>query len=142
MVRERHLAGPLVDHVHGHAGEVDEHLLASEMLLAHDDIELPAPLAIESAEARVAVAPLGILLAVLLPQQLQGHAAPLELPVDHLEVGLCPVPAPDHRRIQPGLQLRIVQVLGQWPHEPRRLGSRHHVVHRGRAHPAARRRLP
>jgi Kef-type K+ transport system membrane component KefB len=54
----------------GVAGIIDEELFARLMLVAEDDVQLAAPAAVELAEAAVAVA-VGVVLAILLPQQLQ-----------------------------------------------------------------------
>src|SRR2546427_2385280 len=60
-----------IDDVDAAARVVDEELLAGTVLLAHDEIELTPPRAVEITEARVPVATLGMALAVLLPEQLE-----------------------------------------------------------------------
>jgi hypothetical protein len=52
---------------------IDEELLAGLMLVAEHDVQTSAPAMLEFAEAAVAEAP-GVVLAVFLPQQLQGSA--------------------------------------------------------------------
>src|SRR5262249_5005601 len=91
-------AGRAVGEVEGHPGPVDEELLARAVLLAHDDVELAPPRAVQVAEAGVAVAVVGVCLAVLLPQERQRDATPLELAVDDSEVREPAVPRHRQRR--------------------------------------------
>ena len=65
-LRHAGLAGRGVDHLQRHAGVVDEHPLAGDMVLAHGRREAPFPAAVEFAEPAVAVA-VGMNGAVLLP---------------------------------------------------------------------------
>jgi hypothetical protein len=66
--------------------EVDEELLARPILLAHDDIEVALPAAVEIAELAVLVA-LRAALLVLQPEQHQRHLRPPQLMVDVAPVG-------------------------------------------------------
>src|SRR5438477_92585 len=75
-----------IDDVDAAARVVDEELLAGAVLLAHDEIELTPPRAVEITEARVPVATLGMGLAVLLPEQLERDSPSLELVVERREV--------------------------------------------------------
>ena len=110
-------AGQLGD-LDGLAGEVDEHLLAGDMGLAHGRRQPARPGAVAFAEPAVAVA-LGLPSAVLLPQQGEGDAWPAQLQVEHCPVGLGPDRAAlGRRREQQPLQGRIVELTGQWPGEP------------------------
>ena len=70
----------------GHAGEVDEELLARVVLLAHDQVEPARPESVGVAEPGVAEA-VGLALPILEPQQLQGHALAAQLAVDGRPVG-------------------------------------------------------
>jgi len=112
-------------------GEVHEELLARLVLLAHDDIDVPAPTSVELAELAVGVA-VGEGLFVLEPQQ---HERDVGTP--ELEVHLAPVRHGTRvrrwglRGEQAGLEGVVVQVLGQRPGEPRRLGPPDVVGHGG-----------
>src|SRR5213078_4157678 len=119
-----------------------EELLAGTVLLAHDQVELTAPGPVEIAEARVAVAEIGMRLAVFLPEELEGDATPLELPVDSDEVWERPAVTALRRWIEAGLQGGVVEVVGQGPAQTRRPGPSHDVVHGRAAERAARRRVP
>lgn len=67
-------------------GIVDEQLLPGPMRLAHDDVELGTPLTIPLAELGVLVPVAGMLLLVLLPEELQRDPLALQLAVDRREV--------------------------------------------------------
>jgi hypothetical protein len=54
----------------GIASVIDEELFAGLVLVAEDDVQMAAPAAVEFTEAAVTVA-VGVVLAVLLPEQLQ-----------------------------------------------------------------------
>src|SRR5439155_1227341 len=131
-----------IDDVDAAARVVDEELLAGTVLLAHDEIELTPPRAVEITEARVPVATLGMALAVLLPEQLERDPTSLELAVERREVREWSAVAPLRRRVEPRLQGRVVQLRGQGPAEAGCAGARDNVVYRRRADPAARRRIP
>jgi len=64
------------------AGVVDEHALAGDVRLAYRwrDPLLPGPM--EVAKARIRVPAAGMLLAILLPEQLQGDARTLQFTMD------------------------------------------------------------
>ena len=109
------LAGRRIDHRHRVAGEVDEQLFGWSVRLAHRCRDRPLPRTVEIAEPAVAIA-LGLLATILLPHQLQRHAAPLQLLVDAAPVrrrscrrcaGL--------RREQAPLQLGVVDPIGDRP---------------------------
>jgi hypothetical protein len=61
------------------AGVIDEELFSCEVFLPEGDIEFFHPVAIEEAELAVLI-PLGVILSVLVPQQLEGDRLPLQLP--------------------------------------------------------------
>ena len=98
-------------------GEVDERLLAGPVDLSHRRPQPPRPLPVDPAELGVAVA-VGVDLGVLLPEELQRDAVPLQLPVDVRTVG--PDPVARRRRVgeQPGFERPVVQVGRQRPAEP------------------------
>jgi transposase-like protein len=125
-----------------HAGEIDEELLAGAVLLAHDDIELAPPVSVQIAETGVAIALLAMLLVVLLPEQLQGHAAALQLPVDPLKVGRRPIASPRRWRVQAGLQRGVIKIVWQRPAQASGRRTGHHPVDRARPDAAAPRRVP
>ena len=115
----------------GGPGEVDEHLLAGAVVLAHHDVDLLAPFDVAVAELAVAEA-LWMLFAVLEPQQLQGHALALELFVDRSPVRQRP---PDGRRRrgweQRGFERGVVHVIRQRPADAGRLGPPQVLTDRG-----------
>ena len=77
-VRAMLLASCRIKNRHGVAGPVDEQLLASKMRLAHRRRDALPPVAVPLAEPAVGVA-LGVLSAVLLPEQRQRYPAPFQL---------------------------------------------------------------
>jgi len=77
-VRAMLLASCRIKNRHGVAGPVDKQLLASKMRLAHRRRDALPPVAVPLAEPAVGVA-LGVLSAVLLPEQRQRYPAPLQL---------------------------------------------------------------
>ena len=80
-------AGDAVVNRNRRSGPIDEGFLAGLVLLPHHYVELLAPALIQFAETAVAVA-LGVGVAVLFPEQLQGDVAVgAELLVDGGEVG-------------------------------------------------------
>ena len=100
------------------------------MHLAHDDVHLAGPGPVQVAELAVAV-PAGVLLPVLQPQQLQGHALAPQLPVHIRPVRQRPGrPRRRSGRIQQSLQPVIVQVRRQ---RPAHIGEHRtaHVVRNG-----------
>ena len=110
----------------GVAGVIDKELLAGLVLVAEDDVQLAAPAAVEFAEAAVTVA-VGVVLAVLLPEQLQRDVTMgLEFLVKALKlrcgtVGFVDAArrVPEKRLFQPGL----VPTLRQGPRDARGLGA-------------------
>jgi hypothetical protein len=74
------LAAPVVNR-NCLAREVDEHLFAGFMLLAHDDVEVELPGPVVLTELAVGVT-VGECLFVLVPQQHQGDALAAQLEVD------------------------------------------------------------
>ena len=70
----------------GHPGEVDEELLARSVVLAHDHVDVPAPLSVEVGELAVAEA-VRVRLSILDPQELEGHALLSQLGMDVGPVG-------------------------------------------------------
>lgn len=76
-----HLAGQRIDDLDPVAGEVDEHLVAAEMGLAHGRADPALPGLVVLAEPGVAVA-LRVGRAVLLPEQRARHALAAQLAVD------------------------------------------------------------
>ena len=91
------LAGEAVDHVRPGAGVIDEQLVAGDMGLAHGRGEPAAPIPVEIAEPAVAVT-VAMNGAVLLPQERQGHAGPLQLAMQQRPVGKRPAIGRKHRR--------------------------------------------
>ena len=96
---------------------MNERLLAGPMDLPHRWPQPPRPLPVDPAELGVAVA-VGMDPGVLLPEEAQRDAVPLQLPVDVRAVGSGSV---GHRRRaakQPGLERRVVEVGRQRPAQP------------------------
>ncbi len=86
------------------------------MALAHGAFEAPGPGLVLLAEGAVLVGLAGVLLLVLLPQQLQGDAGAAQFAMDVGVVGFEVVGLPRHgRAVQPRLQFLVVQALGQRP---------------------------
>lgn len=112
-------------------GKVDEHLLPGPVVLAHDDIHGLAPGDVAVAELAVAEA-LGMLLAILEPQQLQGHALALELFVDRSPVRQRAADSRRRRRReQRRLEGGVVHVVGHRPTDAGRLGPPQVLTDRG-----------
>ena len=111
-----HLPGDRIEHRHGVAGKVHEQLLAGGMGLAHGRRHAAAPFAVEVAEPAVAVA-VGMLAAIILPQQRQGHAAAAQLGMDMgpIRQWLRPRRVIARRREQLALQRRIVELVRHRP---------------------------
>ncbi len=111
------------------AGEVDEELLAGLVLLAHDDVDAPAPAAVVLAVLAVLVARREALL-VLHPQQLQGDAGLAQLALDLGEVGHRAARAAGRRGAEePCLELCVADAVGQRPGEAGRLRAAQMVGH-------------
>jgi hypothetical protein len=82
------LTGDRVDDGHGVAGVVDKQLLAGAVFLPQDDFLPLEPAAVKVAEARIPVS-VRVLLAILLPEQLQGdELVGLQFPTQGGIVGL------------------------------------------------------
>ncbi len=127
---ECHLAGSLVIDGDRLAREVDEELLARPVLLAHDDVDLSPKGPIQVGELAVAVT-VGMVLAVLEPEQLQGHALSPQLDVDVLPVWSGPDDPLRHDwREQQLLERVVVELVGERPGQARR-DSTHDVVGHG-----------
>jgi len=100
------------------AREVDEELLARPVLLAHDDVDLSPKGPIQVGELAVAVT-VGMVLAVLEPEQLQGHALSPQLDVDVLPVRSGPDDALRHHwREQQLLERVVVELVGSGQDKP------------------------
>jgi hypothetical protein len=129
-------AGRAVDDGDLLAGIVDEHLVAGRVILPHDRREPPLERAEQIAEPAVAIA-LRVGLAILLPQQHQIDAGPLQLAGERRPVRLrSAAKAPLHAGAgeQPLLERDIGQLGRQRPGEPRRLGSLQIVLDRAARH--------
>jgi hypothetical protein len=82
------LAGqPVDDHRHRVTGVIDKQLVAASVGLPHRDRDAGRPAAVQLAEARVAVA-VGILLDVLVPQDLQRDVLAPQLAMKRDPIGL------------------------------------------------------
>jgi hypothetical protein len=81
------LAGqPVDDHRHRVAGIIDEQLVAADMALPHRDRDPLRPGAVQLAKPRIAIS-VGVLLDVLVPQDLQRDVLALQFAVDGCPVG-------------------------------------------------------
>jgi hypothetical protein len=100
-----------VDDRHLLAGVVDEDLVAGDVVLAHDRRQPPLELAVQVAEARVAVA-VGLRLPVLLPQDHQADAGPLHLAGQRRPVRLGAAAAA-RAHTGAGKQLLLQELVGQ-----------------------------
>ena len=112
QVRGVHLPGHRVDDVDGVAGPVDEQLVAGHVRLPHDRRLALAPSAVQLAELRVAVA-VRAFGPMLLPQDRERHAAPLQLGVHLPPVGhrhRCTAVAIVRGHEQPPLQLGVIDL--------------------------------
>ena len=104
--RRMDLAGLGVDDGHRRSTVIDEALLTTFVQLAHRALLQATPVTIAVTELRVAVATVGVLLSVLLPQQLLGHPLVLELLMDERPVG--------HLETAAGADIRAgIEQLGQ-----------------------------
>ena len=117
------LARLRIDDLHRRTGVIHKELLARLVLEAHRHVQRLRPRAVEFAIAAVAVA-LRVDRPVLLPQQLERHALPAQLPMDRRPIRQRPfhLPRPGRRREQQRPQRPLVHFLGQRPRKPRRLG--------------------
>ena len=110
------LTGRRIGHADRVSGPVDEQLLARHMRLPHRRRDALFPPAVALAKPAVGEA-LGLVAAILLPEQRQRDPAPL-----HLGMDPCPVRLSAHhrrrgsyRRKQSPLQLGIVDPVRDWP---------------------------
>src|SRR5674476_44443 len=135
-VRALLLASCRIKNRHGVAGPVDEQLLASKMRLAHRRRDALPPFAVPFAEPAVGVA-LGMLGAILLPEQSQRHAAPLQLRMNvrPVRLGACRARRRIRRRKQPPLQLGIIDLVQDRPAETRHGRTTHVLADRRLADP-------
>ena len=124
-VRLMHLARRRVGHPDRVAGPVDEQSLARQMRLPHRRRDRLLPDLVQLAEPRVAVA-VRVLGQILLPQQRQGHAAPLQLDLDRWPVdGRTGALAVADGRKQPPIKLGIIDPVRNRPADPGRLRPAH-----------------
>ena len=120
QLRLAHDAADWIDDRQLLAGVIDEHLVAGDKVLAHGGRQPALELAVEFAEAAVAVS-VDMVLSVFLPQQAERDAGTAHLAHQRAPVGLA---APTHPRLdagtheQPLLQLGIGDVVWQGPGEP------------------------
>src|SRR5216684_3322191 len=77
-----YLPGEPVEYRHGIAGEVHEQLFSGRVGLPHGRRDPVAPFDVEVAETAVAVAVVGMVAAIFLPQQRQRYAAAAQLRMD------------------------------------------------------------
>ena len=133
-----------IDDRHRLAGIVDKHLVAGDVVLAHRRRQAVLEIAVELAEAAVAV-PVGMSSAVLLPQHRQIDARPLHLAGQRCPVRLRP-PARSRlgaaRGKQPLIENRVGQVVRQWPSQVRCRGSRQIFLNGTPAYPELARNRP
>ena len=124
QVRLVHLAGHRIDDGNRVASPIDEQLVTRQVRLPHDRRQPLPPLAVQLAEVRVAVA-VGTFGAMLLPQDHQRDAAPLQLlvylgPIGHW-LGRAIVEA--GRDEQPPLQIGVAQLGRHRPRDTDHLGA-------------------
>jgi len=129
-----------VHHLHGVTGEVDEHSLTCGVNLPQRRLQAANPFAIQVAEPRVTEPVLRTCpAAVFFPEQRQRDVRPPQFAVHHRPIRHRPL-FRRHRgrwRKQKGLELGVVDPVGQRPTQPRPSGSRHVAVDRSLAQPQA-----
>ena len=110
-MRPAHLAGVGIDDRHSRTGVVDEQLLAGTMQLSHRSPLHTGIGVVVRAELGVLVGrQAGMALAVLLPQQLQGHALAAQLAMHPRQIDAGPLTTlARRRRAQPRRKLGLVQ---------------------------------
>jgi hypothetical protein len=134
-VRRSCVAVQRIDHRNRVTGEIHEQLLARHVRLAHRRRHAAAPRAVEIAEPTIAVA-VRMFRAILLPQQHQRHAAPLELLMQLGPSGSRALRFDLARgREQPALKLAVIEHLRQRPGEADHLGAAHNLASRRLADP-------
>jgi hypothetical protein len=125
------LAGIGVDDLHRVAREVDEAPLACSVAEAHHDVLSRQPGLVVVAELAVAVT-VGMLLPPLEPDQPERHVmvTALQLPVHRPPVRHRPGCGARCARswVEHLLESFVIEVVGERPGEPERLGSREHLV--------------
>ena len=127
----------------GGAGVIDEQLLAGAVDLAHRALELPGEAAVIFAELRVAVGlAIGIVGAVLLPQEHQRHALAAQFLVQVAVVGLDVLSRTFWRNKQAPLQRRLINALDRRPIQARRCGQAKVLGHGSLRHPQCSSDLP
>jgi hypothetical protein len=106
------------DDLAGAAGEIDEQLLAGDMRLAHRRLQPARPSPVQVAVPGIAE-PVGRAGPILLPQQRQAHIGTTQLAMHPGPVGQRALIRGDRRRQreQQCFQLRVIEILGQRPHE-------------------------
>jgi len=134
-VRRSCVAGQRIDYRNRVAGKIHEQLLARHVRLAHGRRHAAAPRTVEIAEPAVAVA-VRMLRAILLPQQHQRNATPLELLMQLGPIGRRALRLGLSRSCeQPALKLAIIEHPRQRPSEADDLGATHNLASRGLADP-------
>lgn len=124
------LPGSAVDDRHRLAGKIDEQFLPGLVLLAEYHIGLLAPPPVALAELGVPET-VGMLGLILKPEQLQGDPFAGQLPVHLLRIGLRTLDDGGRcRRIEAGIQGRLIHLLGRRPGDAGRLCPAHDVRHR------------
>jgi hypothetical protein len=127
----------------GLTGDVDEQLLAGDVLLAHDQVQATGVLAVAFGEPGV-LEPVGVPLLVLVMQQLQGDALAPQLQVEVLPVGHRTGRARRrHRPLEKQIfEGPVVHLCGQRPAEPRCSGPPQVALDGNPRHAQRRRDLP
>ena len=125
------LPGGALDDGHALSGVVDEQLLAGAVGLAHHHVEALTPSAVALAELTV-LQPLGVLGLVLVPQQREGDVLVAAFGVDLSPVRNGALNAGRYLRDgeQPRFERALVELLGQGPGQPGRVGAANVVAHR------------
>src|SRR5580658_7123304 len=122
------LARVAIHHRHRLAGIVDKELLARHVLEAHDRVLPTEPGVIVAAEGAV-LAAIGMRRLVLLPEQHPGDALARQLTLDRLKVRRRVTRRRGPARVQPLLQLVVVEI-GQRPRQTRRARPLQALLHR------------
>jgi hypothetical protein len=131
-----HFAGDGIEDVDGVAGEIDEHLLPTDVGLTHARARTLLPGLEGRAKPGIAKA-VGIGGAILFPQQQACHAAAAQFLLHINPIG-CRSPVAlrgcRRRREQQQLQALVVHALRQWPAQPRKACAPHITMHDAIAH--------
>jgi hypothetical protein len=129
-LRRMDLAVIGTDDRHRGSAVIDEAFLAGLVGLAHGALLPLMPMVVAITELRVAVAAVGVLLGVLLPQQLLGHPLALEFLMDDRPVGYLVTSGGTGIGAgikQPG-QLIVIQFRWQWPGKSQLIGCRQQLL--------------